>query len=151
MIRILNFFLLPLALFFIGCERMDTMENTYPNFETAMQNRAIGEGRWIPRFLPTSATDIIEKHNLDTNELWLFFHFNTSDLTSMAKSCKQVAQSKIVFPRKKADNWWPQILTKRFDDTQRQKTTYMYFQCKDSGIMAINIGKKEVYYWDLGS
>lgn len=128
---------------------MDTVESKYPNFEAAVKTDAVGKGRWIPEFLPHSSMDIHEKHNLDTNEQWLSFHF-TGDIASIVNSCKQSALPEIVYPRRSPGNWWPQTLLQNSDN--QQNANYVYYKCKENdfiGIMAINVAKGEGYYWLL--
>ena len=142
--------LVTVALLFLGCERMETVETVYPNFEAAAKAKAIGNGRWIPGFLPPSAADIREVHNLDTNEVWLFFRSNSTDLPAVVSLCKKVAGREVVYPRKSPGSWWPQMLIKRHEDSQQVVNAYEYYQCKEGKVMAIDRSKSEVYFWDLG-
>jgi len=127
---------------------METVETVYPNFEAASKAKAVGEGKWIPGFLPLSATNIREKHNLDTNEVWLFFHFSTDDLASIINACQQTAQHEVIYPRKSVGNWWPQALTQYSKKIQPSDKTYEYYHCNDGGTMAIR--GNEVFYWHSG-
>lgn len=142
--------LVTVALLFLGCERMETVETVYPNFEAAVKAKAIGNGRWLPDFLPPSAASIREVHNLDTNEVWLFFRSNSADLPTVVSLCKKVAGREVTYPRKSPGSWWPQTLTKRHEDSQQAVNAYEYYQCKERKVMVIDRGKSEVYFWDLG-
>ena len=98
MIRFLVILLVFKIVGFTGCERMETMDATYPNYEAAIKASTVGAGKWIPEFLPPSSKNIHERHNIDTNEVWLFFSFNyLSDIEDLEKSCKRVAFHNIVF------------------------------------------------------
>lgn len=135
------------AFIFIGCERMETMESTYPNFEAAVKADAVGEGKWIPDFLPHSSTSIRERHNLDTNEQWLSFNFSGEN-DPILNSCKKTTLQEIEYPRRSPGNWWPQTLIQ--DSDKQQKTNYVYYKCQENdflGIMALNMEKGEGYYW----
>lgn len=130
--------------------RMDIIDITYPNYDAVIQAGALGKGKWIPEFLPRSAVNIRETHNIDTNEEWLFFNFNYStDIENLGKSCKQVSSHNIVYPRYPG-GWWPKTLYRRNEDTQSLDRNYEYYSCEDGGIIAIDSKKGEVFYWHLG-
>lgn len=142
--------LLTVALLLLGCERLETIETAYQNFEAAAKAKAIGNGRWIPDFLPPSAADIREVHNLDSNEVWLSFRSSSADLPTVASSCKKVAEREVVYPRKSPGSWWPQMLTKGHANSPQTNNTYDYYQCKQRSAMAIDRSRSLVYFWDLG-
>ncbi len=138
-----------LFLVIIGCERMEAPESAYPNFEAAIKANVVGKGKWVPEFLPPSSTNIREKHNLDTYEQWLSFHF-TGDIASIISLCKQTILQEIVYPRRSPGNWWPRTLLQ--NSVNIENTNYIYYKCKENdfvGIMVINIKKGEGYYWLL--
>jgi hypothetical protein len=58
-----------------GCSRFERPQVSYASYTEAQRVGALGPGGWIPEFLPASATDIREQHDIDTNELWLSFSF----------------------------------------------------------------------------
>lgn len=135
-----------LALIISACEKMDTVETTYPDFESVIKASAIGKGKWIPKFLPPSATNIRERHNLDTNEIWLSFHFNTTDQTSLSRACQPITARKITYPRKSPGRWWPAALIQNAGDARNG--AYAYYQCEDAATLAIDTKKSEAFYWD---
>lgn len=150
MIKLLVILLLFIIAGFTGCERMETMDATYPNYEAAMKATTVGVGKWIPEFLPPSAKNIHERHNIDTNEVWLFFNFDyLADIGNLRKSCKRVAPHNIVYPRYPG-GWWPKTLYRHNEDTQISDRNYEYYHCEDDGIIAINSERGEVFYWHLG-
>lgn len=131
------------------CEKMETKETKYANYEAVRKAGEIDRG-WIPEFLPLSAKNIHERHNIDTNEVWLFFNFNYStDIENLGKSCKQVTSHNIVFPRYPG-GWWPKELTRRTEDTQSTDRDYEYYRCEDDGIIAIDSKNGKAFYWHLG-
>lgn len=145
----MNRLVLVLIAFLIGCEWMDTVEQSYPDLDAAKKANAIGEGKWIPDFLPPSARNLREIHNLDTNESWLAFQIESSDLDPMTGSCKDAAQSDVVGPRKSPGRWWPQSLVQSSGDPEALKR-FKFFQCVDSGEVAVDLEAKQVFYWDRG-
>lgn len=151
MVRIWSIPLLSVVLLVLGCERMETVETVYPNFEAAVNAKAVGDGRWIPGFLPPSATSIHEVHNIDTNEVWLFFRLDIADIPTVANSCKQVTGREVIHPRKSPGSWWPRALVQHSEDSQRTGNIYEYYGCKERSVIAIDWNKNEAYFWDLSS
>jgi hypothetical protein len=45
------------------------------------------EGRWIPAFLPKLSRNIVETHDIDTNELEITSEFTPGDLGGVAVEC----------------------------------------------------------------
>ncbi len=67
---------------------LETPESVFSNYEDAAKNDAVGPDKWLPSWLPKSANDIHEAHNIDTNLVWLEFKGVNSilDLGSMCQS-----------------------------------------------------------------
>jgi len=59
----------------------DTQINKYDSVAAVHDNKAMQEG-WVPKILPTSAFDIVETHNIDTNENFGKFSYKEQDETS---------------------------------------------------------------------
>ena len=140
--------LLLVSLISLGCERIETVETDYLDSAAANKADAVGDGKWIPGILPHSAKKIRETHNIDTNEIWLFFNFSADDRDSITKACQRIAEHEVIYPRKSPRTWWPQTLTKRSKDTHPTSETYEYYRCKDGGSVAIH--GDAVFYWHSG-
>jgi hypothetical protein len=66
--------LVVLALLLIaGCT--DRYEASFATYADAKSRGALERGGWLPDFLPESATEIREEHDIDSNELWVTFSF----------------------------------------------------------------------------
>lgn len=148
MMRTIAFVLLLIYVILIGCERMETTENVYQDFDAAYIAEAVGDDKWIPGFLPPSAKNIREKHNLDTNEVWLSCQFSAADRNSIMKACRQISQHEVIYPIKSPSSWWPHALIQSSKDTQSEYIIYEYYHCKNDGIIAIHAN--EIYYWHSG-
>lgn len=48
---------------------------------------------WLPSYLPRSAKNINEGHDLDTNEVWASFEFDVSDIASVESECRLVVET----------------------------------------------------------
>jgi hypothetical protein len=83
----------------------------YPNREAVVADGAVARG-WIPEWLPASAKDIRESHNLDTNRVWLKFEYDSADRTALEAACARASGSELAFPGEDARrSWWPRELT----------------------------------------
>ncbi len=82
----------------VACEKLDTVESTYPDAEAAIKDGAIERGV-IPAFLPPSAKDIYEKHSLDTNEVWLRFSMEPGERAFIEKLCQRIQPAQLSVPR----------------------------------------------------
>jgi hypothetical protein len=85
-----------------GCSRFERPEASYASYSEAEGAGALGPGSWIPEFLPVSAIDIREQHNIDTNERWLRFSF-TGDFKP-PDSCSSTGRLGSVDAR--TPEWW---------------------------------------------
>ena len=73
---------------------IENPRGTYASYAEMEQSGLIARG-WLPNYLPTSATDIEESHNIDTNRVWAAFKYHVGDVGSVESSCKQVAQNEL--------------------------------------------------------
>lgn len=136
-------------LFAAACERNETVKSEYPNAQAAISAGAIQRG-WIPAFLPSSATQIIEKHNLDTNEVWLRFLIDPKQLYSIEKRCQPILPSEIVLPRRSAGDWWPDALTEKQRGAWPAAEAYTLYRCENGGLVAVEADGRSVFYWHVG-
>ena len=121
--------------FMIGCLRLfeETPSKIYQNYEEVIADGAIQRG-WIPEFLPVSAVNIFEKHNLDTNESILKFNFDTTELETLRQHCQPVNTT--TTPKLWTD-WWS-------NDTINLADNQLY--CSDYGAYLVVHGNT-AYYW----
>ncbi len=98
-------------LILFGCS--ETQDTFYKNINEAKKDNAIERG-WIPNIIPVSASEIYERHNLDTNRVWLRFKFDKKDINELItqiKEMKPVEIENIEFPMIGV-KWWPKSLNK---------------------------------------
>lgn len=67
----------------------ETMAGTYATHADAMRDGA-GPRGWLPAYLPATAVEIREVHNLDTNQQWLRFRVPASDARRMVVGMEPV-------------------------------------------------------------
>lgn len=69
---------------FIGCG--DLQERRYPDLDAARSDAAFERG-WLPEPIPSTAADIREAHDLDTNEGWLVLGFAPEEYPRLHRMC----------------------------------------------------------------
>ncbi len=91
----------------IFCYCHETQENYYPTLEDARNEGAIDRG-WIPTILPLTSINITEKHNIDTNTVWIKFTANASDLKDLLRQLRILTKKEIdeLFPFNHPGKWW---------------------------------------------
>lgn len=90
-------------------------ESSYSSLGEAKRNRAIDKG-WIPAWLPPSATDIREVHDIDTNESMLVFVSDPEHDWALPSDCQPVSYSQVP-PARFSRRWWPasELLEQSYD------------------------------------
>jgi hypothetical protein len=79
-IQLKNLLIVLMLMALSGCS--DEFTAHYDTWAEASQDNAIELG-WIPNFVPSSAHDIRDTHNIDTNAQILTFSVQTSDIPAM--------------------------------------------------------------------
>lgn len=77
--RTLGFVLLAVAAILgapLGLYSCEVSSTRYASYAEAKSREAIGAYKWLPSLLPTSARDILESHDVDSNEVWFTFVFD---------------------------------------------------------------------------
>ncbi|GGY75002.1 hypothetical protein GCM10011613_20600 [Cellvibrio zantedeschiae] len=78
-----------------GCTG-ETVTNSFNNY-SEMQASGIFEKGWLPSYLPKSATNIRESHNLDSNIVNASFTFESTDVESLKENCKLSKETEKVY------------------------------------------------------
>jgi hypothetical protein len=71
-------------------ERAENPRSSFATFEEMEAAGLIARG-WLPEFLPRSATEIEETHDIDTNRVRASFKYDVADVESVEKSCERVS------------------------------------------------------------
>jgi hypothetical protein len=93
-----------LGLTLSGCW-LERREVSYTNMQEALEHGAVDRG-WIPDWIPLSATNIREIHDLDTNESMMAFELPRQAKWQLPSDCKPVPYGEIGPPRFDR-SWWP--------------------------------------------
>lgn len=78
-----------IGLIVVSCEYFYSLEQPKSYFRNYISLKESGliEKGWAPDFIPKSATDIHEQHDLDTNWVKMSFKFEPNDTASLSKAC----------------------------------------------------------------
>lgn len=105
-------FLFILFISILACS--ETKDAFYSNIDAARKAGAVQKG-WIPSVIPESATEIYERHNLDTNRVWMRFRFDRNDIKGLIQQLEEISPAeigRIEFISPGSVNWWPKKLDK---------------------------------------
>jgi hypothetical protein len=130
-----------------ACERWEVPEESYASREEVVRRDAIDRG-WIPTWIPESAREIHEVHNIDTNVSQLAFAYGEFDIDHLSPSCAPAAPTNVVFPRHSMAPWWPGELRQPSSKLER----FSFFACREEhglphAYVAVDTKDSKVYFW----
>lgn len=67
--------------------KSETVISEFSTYEDAQNADAMGLSKWLPDWLPKTATKIREVHNIDTSQVWLEFRIDTASRL-VAQGCE---------------------------------------------------------------
>ena len=78
-----------------GFRYMDYLENPKSSFSSIAEMKASGlvDAGWLPGYLPRTASQIEERHNIDTNEVWASFRYAVGDVQSVETACEKIVEN----------------------------------------------------------
>lgn len=139
---------LPILLLMSSCDRLETSEDSYANYEQL--NTTKEPGNWIPSFIPHSATDIKGRHKIDNGAQLLTFYFEGDINTFPEEYCEQTTASEIQLPKSGFLDitWWPPDL---LQGATRGLERYKLFLCERQAFLAIaeHAGRRQAFYWRI--
>lgn len=140
MLRVIIFFAVIVVSALLGCG--ETPEVYYPTFKEAVSDGAVARG-WIPEWLPKSAVEIHERHNLDTNRSMLAFRFDGTEKIEFGATCERIEPVKAREPTFKVP-WWPEDVPPNKLSTHR----HSFYSCEGGeAFLAISEELGESFYW----
>ena len=132
-----------------SCDLLEVQEKSYASRDAVVHDGAIYRG-WIPSWIPASARNIRERHNLDTNASELAFEYEVFDMEQLEPVCRPIDTSVLAFPRNPSSSWWPSELRELSAMIKR----FSFFICSDDVIasrltayLAIDRQQKSGYFW----
>lgn len=126
------------------CSSIETTVVYYASKRGAQEKGAINAG-WVPDWLPASAYDISEAHNIDTNESILLFRYKAGD-DFYIRNCIKIDREKIIYPSDR--------MIRLFKSARRIITdrSFGLFECKGGGIRFLMLKSEGsiAVMWSLG-
>jgi hypothetical protein len=124
-----------------GCAWVEQPSSRFDNHAAAARAGMFETG-WLPDWLPASATDIREKHDIDHGATILRFAFEAgTDSPPFDAACVPREHKHMLHPRLDAV-WWP--------DTSELLAMRGLYECrKDSGFLAIPAAGGTAYFWRI--
>ncbi len=139
-------FLLLLLVFSLS--KLDETSASYENYSEVASTPGLFDSGWIPLWLPKSAFNIKESHNVDTNESWLMFNYIASDTFYL--SCTLVSKNDIHFPSIDRVGRFPDFVMHNFGKLQSDDSLTFY-DCEGAKGKKIALKSKDntAYVWGM--
>jgi hypothetical protein len=119
----------------------EDFESHYGSFEEAHKADA-GHG-WLPEFLPSTATNIREIHNLDSNRVWgSFVNVAGASVTSFCLNSSTLSGVHVDDP---GATWWPKELVGDINSSAHAWNLYECSGSPHSILIAPTNGRQ--FYW----
>ncbi len=77
------------VIFIIGiyiAANMDTFKSEFTTYEEMKKSRVFRNG-WLPKYIPKTATNIQEKHDLDSNSVFATFQYDPNEVLKVREVC----------------------------------------------------------------
>ena len=128
-----------LALSLAACSD-DVVIARYATLKDAENAGAVSRG-WLPDWLPKSAVEIEEAHDVDTNISALQLTFSPSEDWRPPEECGSVDLPSI--PKAKGLDDWPDDVPPRWSTPR-----HSFMQCEDGkAFLAFSMQSGEMFYW----
>lgn len=122
----------------VGCA-WEQPSSSFDNLDGAVESGMVAAG-WLPAWIPSSATRLKERHDIDTNAVILRFEFDMSiGSPAFFKGCKIVSAKRVESPRLDAW-WWP-------ENEALLSMPHLYQCADDSAYLAIPAEGGVAYVW----
>lgn len=135
------------ALSLLGGCAVEVLDARYATLRDAEKDGAIARG-WIPAWLPRSASNIDESHDLDTNVSVLRAAFESGESWDAPSSCSVIRAEDAKDPAIHRA-WWPADVPYGDSGTSRSAPPrHAYFRCNQgASYLAVDRGQGELLYW----
>lgn len=141
-----------LTAFFVsaaGCDKFETRESHYSDYDEFKQSR--NPGRWVPPFVPKTATDIREFHYVDSDSVWAKFNSNSKTIVWLTKLGCRSGESAPDLPSAKRVSaaWWDKRLLKESSDSTTA-SIFEFYECPGDlgGHVAVSTSTEQmVFFW----
>lgn len=151
-------FIFIVVVFGAGCSVLfdynEAPTENYSTYSEIVRRKGFDSG-WLPLEIPGSARGITETHNIDTGEIWLQFHLDSSEADGFLEKC--TPRKSIDFPSRRRTRrvapWWPEEMMGAVVSAQT-KNWHTYF-CKNmrhssltlDSFVALDREAGKILYW----
>ena len=128
----------------------------YPTRADAERDGSFVRG-WLPADIPADATDIVESHNLDSNQMWIRFNLSAPMPEGLLQRCVLDPEVPLPPPRqtRRTAKWWPTALTA--GEGTSPLASGRAYRCSDHGRepsvrslgMLVDERGQQVWYWSI--
>lgn len=122
-----------------GCGEYE--ETAYANLAAAKADGAVDRG-WIPDWIPQTAVQIQEAHDLDSNHSALALRFSPKESWNPPPTCKQISRADLPKPPTRP-SWWPTDVPPSPFVTHR----HVYYACEEKSFVAVSQSQGEFFHW----
>lgn len=139
--------LVPLALLasVVVLKRLEVTSSSYETYDEIASNPRTFEAGWIPRWLPRSATNISESHDLDTNDVWIVFSFAAED--RFHEDCQEIEKTELRLPNESDVRRFPNFVIDAVSEIR--SGSIIFYRCGDdtSHLLAVDHTNVRAYIW----
>jgi hypothetical protein len=128
----------------MGCD--DDFEESYATAGDARKAGAVDRG-WIPAVIPASATNLRERHNVDTNEVAGTFRIPLGEVPELLARLNNVGEGESVRGTRIHPEPWPEILKGELSQPRLQGEGIHLARDTERRVFAVNRNTGEVHYW----
>lgn len=132
----------------VGMKSLEVTSESYGSYSEVAAIAGIFDAGWIPIWLPKSAINIKEAHDVDTNEAWLTFNFSSSD--TFFSSCISIPRDEIVLPVEATLDRFPSFVRDIYSRLKGDTSLLMY-RCNGptSRLLAVDKDANTAYVWSV--
>jgi hypothetical protein len=128
--------------------RLEIASSQYKSYAEISSIPNIFEAGWIPEWLPKSAENIMESHDIDTNVSWVIFTFSDSD--NFYSNCSQLMKNNAPVPDKSTAKRFPEFVSVAIDQIiLNDKLSFFSCDFKKNRFLAVDREKHIGYVWTV--
>ena len=139
----------------LGCELVEFRVQSYATYAEARASGPAGRG-WLPAFMPTSAINIREVHDPDSNAQWLVFDVPGTGAEEIVAAMTPISlydarRSGVNRPWRAGPGWPPEL--SRFPVATPRDTKHLAFLRSQDGAFCLAVDRQaeRVFAWRCGS
>lgn len=131
------------AYYFVS--KKEVTASYYETYRELASVSNIFQSGWIPRWLPDTASQIRETHDIDTNETWIAFNFDRND--SFYLKCNRLDRGNVIVPARGDFKRFPRFVAESIENMHEESV--VFYNCDKSAThnLAVNKEISRAYVW----